>query len=90
MKKNLDKEALVKMVLERDEYMFTSPEYMRGVVEGIEYVLTATPEATLYCPFDGDSAEGDAWKHGSMNGMVVAAEQRYSAGEELDASVLWS
>jgi hypothetical protein len=93
MKNNLDTETITRIVLEQDEYMFTSPEYMRGVVDGIEFALSSElggKRGNLYCPFDGDAAEGDAWKLGSRNGISAALEQIELAGEELDLTGTWN
>jgi hypothetical protein len=83
MKNGLNIEDLARIVFERDECRFTSPEYKRGVVDGIEFAL-AVQSGCLPCPYDADTAEGDAWKHGSWNGIVIVLEMIDLPDEKLD------
>ncbi len=86
-----DIDHLANKAFEMDDNMFSSPEYIRGVMEGIEFALAAltiNKGSDLSCPFLADTAEADAWIMGSQSGIAVASDAIIASNLEIPRRLL--
>lgn len=86
-----DIDHLTNKAFELDYNMFSSPEYIRGVMEGMEFALasiTITQKSELSCPFLADTAEADAWIMGSQSGIAVASDAIIASNLEIPRRLL--